>query len=153
MPDQLSEAARTTALHATRAMFPHDNLPDEAYDKVVRALEADPEARSTLESGLSQLDGDGAFADLDADGRQAVLERSQESEVFKLIHATAVVELYDNPLVWKGFGYEGPSVHLGGYVNRGFDDLDWLPDPPTIIDWEELPSAATPETTAKFNKA
>ena len=153
MPDQLSERARTATLHATRAMFPHDALPDEAYEKVVRALEADPQARATLESGVGQLDADGAFADLDADGRTAVLERSQDSEVFKLIHATAVVELYDNPLVWKAFGYEGPSVHLGGYVDRGFDDLDWLPDPPMLIDWEELPSAATPETTAKFNKA
>jgi hypothetical protein len=31
--------------------------------------------------------------------------------------------------VWDAVGYEGPSVHKGGYVNRGFDDLDWLPDP------------------------
>jgi hypothetical protein len=25
-------------------------------------------------------------------------------------------------------------VHLGGYVKRGFDDLDWLPDPPIALD-------------------
>ena len=54
--------------------------------------------------------------------------------MFDLIKATTVVALYDNPLVWKAFGYEGPSVHLGGYVNRGFDDLDWLPDPPIALD-------------------
>jgi hypothetical protein len=53
---------------------------------------------------------------------------------FDLLKATAVVELYDNPLVWKAFGYEGPSVHLGGYLHRGFDDLDWLPDPPIELD-------------------
>ena len=56
------------------------------------------------------------------------------SEFFALLRSTAVVELYDNPLVWKAFGYEGPSAHLGGYVNRGFDDLDWLPDPPIELD-------------------
>ena len=27
-----------------------------------------------------------------------------------------------------------PSVHLGGYIDRGFDDLDWLPDPPIELD-------------------
>jgi hypothetical protein len=26
-------------------------------------------------------------------------------------------------------GYEGPSFDKGGYLNRGFNDLDWLPDP------------------------
>ena len=51
-----------------------------------------------------------------------------------LLQATAVVELYDNPLVWKAFGYEGPSTHLGGYKDRGFDDLDWLPEPAVTIE-------------------
>lgn len=55
---------------------------------------------------------------------------AEGSEYFNLVRATAVVELYDNPLVWKAFGYDGPSVHLGGYVSRGCDDLDWLPNPP-----------------------
>jgi hypothetical protein len=25
-------------------------------------------------------------------------------------------------------GYEGPSFDKGGYLERGFNDLDWLPD-------------------------
>jgi hypothetical protein len=152
MLDRLSESARAATLRATRVMFPHDDLPDEAYEKVVRAIEADPAALATVESGLRELDGDGPFAELGPEAQLAVLERSQGTEIFKVLHATAVVELYDNPLVWKTFGYEGPSVHLGGYVDRGFDDLDWLPDPPYVIDWQDAPSAATPETTARFNK-
>jgi hypothetical protein len=39
-----------------------------------------------------------------------------------------VRHLYNNPLVWRYFGYEGPSAHLGGYINRGFDDISWIPD-------------------------
>jgi hypothetical protein len=31
--------------------------------------------------------------------------------------------------VWRHFGYEGASAQHGGYINRGFDDLNWLPDP------------------------
>jgi hypothetical protein len=74
------------------------------------------------------------FADLDPAAQLAALERSQASPFFQLLKATAVVALYDNPVVWKAFGYEGPSVHLGGYLHRGFDDLDWLPDPPISLD-------------------
>jgi hypothetical protein len=40
-----------------------------------------------------------------------------------------VVALYNDHEVWELLGYEGPSFDQGGYLNRGFDDLDWLPDP------------------------
>jgi len=32
--------------------------------------------------------------------------------------------------LWQVLGYQGPSFELGGYLNRGFNDLDWLPEPP-----------------------
>ena len=117
MSDQLSDDARATALVAARTMFPHDALPDDAYANV-----------------FAQLDDPQAFVELDEDGRLEALRRCEGSPFFDLLKATAVVAIYDNPLVWKAFGYEGPSVHLGGYLNRGFDDLDWLPDPPLELD-------------------
>jgi len=149
MANALSPQARDTVLQVTRTMFPHDALPDEAYEKVLRAFEA-ADGASTLESGVAELDG---FASLGEEERVAALERVEGSELFALVHATAVVELYDNPVVWQALGYEGPSAHLGGYLHRGFDDLDWLPEPKLDIDWEDAPSHATPETTDKFNKA
>ena len=45
------------------------------------------------------------------------------------MHSTTVVALYDDHEVWELLGYEGPSFDKGGYLHRGFDDLDWLPDP------------------------
>jgi hypothetical protein len=30
--------------------------------------------------------------------------------------------------VWTKLGYEGPSAPEGGYLHRGFDDIDWLKD-------------------------
>jgi hypothetical protein len=138
MPEQLSARARETTLRASRAMYPHDALPDEAYEKVVRQIEADAlgddSIRATVEQGAAQLDDPVAFEQLDAGGRLDALRAIEGSPYFNLIRATTVVELYDNPLVWEAFGYEGPSVHLGGYVNRGFNDLDWLPDPPVELD-------------------
>ena len=37
-----------------------------------------------------------------------------------------IAGLYNNPDVWEILGYEGASAHLGGYINRGFNDIDWL---------------------------
>jgi hypothetical protein len=128
MAEQLSEHALETTLRVARVMFPHDMLPDLAYAKVVKALE--PEAETVVQ-GVAALDEGGTpFLELDDEAALARLTAAEGSDYFELVKATAVVELYDNPLVWKAFGYEGPSVHLGGYINRGFDDLDWLPDPP-----------------------
>jgi hypothetical protein len=156
MAEPLSADARGTILQAARTMFPHDGLPDEAYEKVVVALErdaaGDPEIRPKLTQGVAELDADGPFAARDEDARLERLRALEGGEFFGLLHATAVVELYDNPLVWRAFGYEGPSVHRGGYVQRGFDDLDWLPDPQITFD-RDAPSAATPETTHQFNRA
>jgi hypothetical protein len=45
------------------------------------------------------------------------------------VRSTAIVALYDDKEVWGLLGYEGSSYEHGGYVDRGFDDLDWLPDP------------------------
>ena len=135
---ELSDHARETTLRVARAMYPHDALPDEAYEKVVRQIEADPRGNdaiaATIEQGIAELDEPTPFKDLEADDQLAALLRVEGGDFFNLVRATAVVELYDNPLVWKALGYEGPSVHLGGYVDRGFDDLDWLPDPPIELD-------------------
>lgn len=134
----LTDHARETTLRMSRVMYPHDGLPDEAYEKVVLKLETDAGAddtiRATIEDGVAALDDPTPFNDLDDDARLEALKRTEDSPFFNLVRATAVVELYDNPLVWRAFGYEGPSVHLGGYVHRGFDDLDWLPDPPIALD-------------------
>jgi hypothetical protein len=133
MAVQVSEHALDTTLRVARVMFPHDMLPDIAYAKVVKALEAEPE---TIEQGVTALDDPTPFLELDAGAQLAALRRLEGSEYFELVRSTAVVELYDNPLVWQALGYEGPSAHLGGYLHRGFDDLDWLPDPPLALPQE-----------------
>jgi hypothetical protein len=133
MAEQLSEHALETTMRVARVMFPHDRLPDIAYAKVVKALEAEAEA---VAAGVAALDDPTPFLELDPEAQLAAITVAEGTAFIELVKSTAVVELYDNPLVWKAFGYEGPSVHLGGYINRGFDDLDWLPDPPTALPQE-----------------
>ena len=86
MAYRLPDEGRATALRAARVMFPHDGLPDEAYDKVVAKLEADASGDSgiaaTLEQGVAGLDAQQRFVELDADaqlqtpGRERGLRRS-----------------------------------------------------------------------------
>ena len=40
-----------------------------------------------------------------------------------------MVSLYNDSEVWDLLGWEGESFSKGGYLTRGFDDLDWLPTP------------------------
>src|SRR5688572_8072492 len=110
MSEPLSDHERETTLRVARVMFPHDALPDEAYEKVVRAVEAEAsgneDVRAAITQGIAALDDPTPFGELDADAQTAALRDAEGTPYFDLVRATAVVELYDNPLVWKAFGYE-----------------------------------------------
>ena len=43
------------------------------------------------------------------------------------VKAKFVTTFYDDREVWGLLGYEVDSFAQGGYLHRGFDDLDWLP--------------------------
>jgi hypothetical protein len=83
----------------------------------------------TIEDGVSALNGDRPFAELSADEQLEALKGIEGSAFFELVRSTAVVEIYSDQRTWQLIGYEGPSFDNGGYINRGFSDLDWLPDP------------------------
>jgi len=75
---------------------------------------------------LNQLAG-GNWAGLDEAEQFRHVEAMAKTPFFEKIRSTAVVSLYNNELAFAHFGYEG-AIGDGGYVNAGFDDLDWLPD-------------------------
>jgi hypothetical protein len=131
----LADDARPVLVRLLRVMFPHPKLPDGPYeqtaDKVIEAANATTWALVSLLQGLGTLDSVSGerFLDLDDADALKVLRHVEGTEFFGLIRRTAVVALYDDPEVWTALGYEGPSYDQGGYIHRGFDDLDWLPDP------------------------
>ena len=51
-----------------------------------------------------------------------------EEDFFETVKAATMGGLYGNPRVAAFFGWEGSSVEHGGYINRGFDDIGWLPN-------------------------
>jgi hypothetical protein len=58
--------------------------------------------------------------------RVRVLREIEKTVFFQTIRAGLVTGLYNQKEVWPLFGYEGESYSQGGYLHRGFDDIDWL---------------------------
>src|SRR5699024_5089723 len=80
--------------------------------------------------GLDSLEAvSGGFAQLAEADQLRVLNSIQHTPFFNFVRATSVVLLYEDREVWELLGYEGSSFEHGGYLNRGFNDLDWLPEP------------------------
>lgn len=115
-----------------RVMYPHASFGDGPYERtataIFKAAECSPAVKIAFASALHDLAAAG-FVDMDDTQAYQHLKSLETTAFFKLARSTAVVTLYDDPEVWKILGYEGPSFDKGGYINRGFNDLDWLPEP------------------------
>ena len=48
------------------------------------------------------------------------------SPFFRSVYQATIDHLYNDERVWSHIGYEGSSFEKGGYLGRGFDDIDWL---------------------------
>ena len=136
MTDSTTDADRRRSLvRLLRAAYPHPRFPDGPYERTADEILAQGQStlwhQLALTQGLDALDArvGGSFADLDDEAALAVLKEIEAAEFFAFIRSVAVVTLYDDHEVWKLLGYEGPSFDQGGYLHRGFDDLDWLPTP------------------------
>ena len=125
-----------TLVQATRHIFPHSTLAEAYYVKFVEGLDAeaakDASTAELLKNGVAELDSATGikWLDLSVGAQREVLFKMVDTPFFGKIRGGAIVGLYNQPLVWRHFGYEGPAFQQGGYINRGFDDLNWLPDPP-----------------------
>lgn len=135
MTTLLSDGQRATLVDMLRAAYPHSSFPIGPYRRTAQAVEdaaaTDPRLHALLLQGLDDLDQqrEVPFSQLDGDTAALVLRGVSDTPFFTAVLDVAIVALYDDHEVWGVLGYEGASFDQGGYINRGFDDLDWLPDP------------------------
>ena len=138
-PAAVSADAYATLVKMARDIYPHDKLTDQHYAKVIDGLDAaakdDATAKDMLEKGVAQLDGlsermgHGKYlANAKEEDRVTVLKEieKQDGAFFQKIRGALVTGIYNNQEVWQIFGYEGESASKGGYINRGFGDINWL---------------------------
>jgi hypothetical protein len=127
-----------TLVRMARDIYPHDRLADLYYVQAVTGYDAkagqDAAFRKMLEHGVAQLDaaaqqshGSPYLAVAWEADRVALLQRVEQGALSKKLRGDLLATLYNNKEVWPKFGYEGASADKGGYINRGFNDIDWLP--------------------------
>ena len=121
-----------TLVQMARDIYPHDKVGDEFYVVAVKGYDS-ADAAEAIEAGIAALDaaarGKGHASYLDAGwerDRVDILRGMEDSAFFQQIRGGLVTGLYNQKAVWPIFGYEGASYELGGYIDRGFNDINWL---------------------------
>ena len=134
-------ASARTLLRVARDLFPHDRVPDLYYERAVATIDAglagDPATAAILRDGVTTLDnaaqaakGSAYAAIASEEDRVALLKAISDTPFFVRMRGGMVTALYNQKEVWGLFGYEGASFDKGGYLYRGFNDIDWLPATP-----------------------
>ena len=134
----IKPAVLATMVKAARDIYPHDQIGDVFYVRAVTPWDAkaakDPAVATMLADGVARLDADAMakhnstyLAMLWEADRVALLRGIEDTAFFKAMRSDLVVSLYNQPELWPKLGYEGSSAEHGGYIARGFNDIDWLP--------------------------
>lgn len=130
----LKPETMATLIQLARDIYPHDQLADRYYAIAVKGHDEtagkDAKHKSLIEDGIADLDkraGAGGYIGLGwEDDRVAILRDIEDSPFFQTVRGGLVVSLYNQKEIWPIFGYEGESFSKGGYIERGFDDIEWL---------------------------
>ena len=133
----LSAEESRTLLKFTRDLFPHDRLDDSFYAKAIAPLQdeaaKDAATHKLLSDGIAQLNAATTasagkpYADIVEESvRVAAVKKIEGGAFFTTVYSGTMTPLYNQPELWPKFGYEGPSSGQGGYLHRGFGDIDWL---------------------------
>ncbi|EDQ35709.2 hypothetical protein HPDFL43_20982 [Hoeflea phototrophica DFL-43] len=128
----LKPASMATLIQMARDIYPHDQVADEFYALAVKGYDT-VDAAPDIEAGIAALDaaarGKGHASYIDTGwerDRVDILRNIEGSAFFQRIRGGLVTGLYNQKAVWPLFGYEGESYSQGGYIDRGFDDINWI---------------------------
>jgi hypothetical protein len=117
-----------------RLIYPHDSIADDVYaeviDDILSAAADDASLMETLGDAVTALNAvqDGDWFEIDADDQIKAMKSVESEPFFAAIQGGVMARFYNHPKVWEHIKYPGSSVEFGGYVDRGFDDIDWLPE-------------------------
>jgi len=131
-PKVLKPETMKTLIQMARVIYPHDQLPDRSYAVAVKGYD-DDSVKEMVEKGVAELNvianqthgRDFVHVGWEAD-QVELLKQVESGELFQKLRGGLITGIYGNQEVWPIFGYEGESFSKGGYINRGFDDIEWL---------------------------
>jgi hypothetical protein len=128
----ITPAEMATLLQMARDIYPHDQVPDQFYAVAVKGYDAE-DKKAMVAEGVAAIDAAakamGHTSYLAAgweEDRVKVLQSIETTPFFQAVRGGLVTGLYNQKEVWPIFGYQGESFSQGGYIERGFNDIDWL---------------------------
>ena len=128
----LKPETMATLVQMARDIYPHDQVGDEYYVVAVKGYDSE-EAAAGIEAGIAALNaaamgkGHASYLAMGWErDRVDLLRAMEDSPFFQQIRGGLVTGLYNQKSVWPIFGYEGESFSKGGYIDRGFDDINWI---------------------------
>ena len=128
----LKPESMAALVQMARDIYPHDKVGDEYYVITLKGYDSESTAPA-VESGIEKLNARARAAGYEnyvtvgwEEDRVAILRSIEEDAFFQQIRGGLVTGLYNQKEVWPIFGYEGASFEYGGYIDRGFNDINWL---------------------------
>ena len=108
-----NEHEAMTLLKVARRIFPHGPLADVYYAGVVKALDEDAQksvdTARLLKAGIAALDKAVGTKWIELSPCYQLATLQAQPKLLETVKSKAVVASYNDPLVWRHFGYEGPS--------------------------------------------
>ena len=128
----ISSHQMATLLQMARDIYPHDRVADRYYAIAVKGYDSAAQ-KDLVGAGVARLDtlaraaGASSYVALPwEEARVAVLKQIERDSFFQTVRGGLLSGLYNQPAIWPIFGYEGESFSQGGYLTRGFNDINWL---------------------------
>ncbi len=131
---QSADANAGELARMARLLFPHDGIADAVYAEVIDSILSDSANDASMMDMLNQAvtalnaAQNGDWFEAGENDQIAAMHAVEHEAFFTAILGNVQVRFYNHPKVWELIKYPGSSVQFGGYVDRGFDDIDWLPE-------------------------
>ena len=124
--DESTTTLATLASIAER-LFPHpvtQAVYTDTAAMIMARIATNPKLAAIVSSGLAKLGPD--FAQRSEAAQIAALAALEGGGFFEAVRNLAMFGVYNHAAIWALLGYEGSSMEHGGYIERGFDAIDWL---------------------------
>lgn len=98
-------------------------------DKISAQAAQIPPIASMMADGIAALNdsGKGPWLQLPLPDKTKLMGSLEGTPFFGFLRWTTSEIVMRDPVLWEKLGYQGSAIEHGGYLHRGFDDIDWLP--------------------------
>ncbi len=97
-------------------------------DKISAMAAQVPPIAAMMTDGIAALNASdkGPWLQLPLNERAELVSDLEGTPFFGFLRWNTSEVVMRDPVLWEKLGYQGSAIEQGGYLHRGFDDIDWL---------------------------